>query len=261
MQLHRDLFLEMLLTAIWLYDSFPDVDLWVSFSDEPSLCSLDIPILQYTIIDQSVTKAAARSGIGYIDGVSFSINQLLTSGGGQASQHQPAPKFHRGWSMVWPEAWEQLSLLPSALQTYRACVQHKTRGKASIAKLIWRGSNTGRDKGRPPLTGPVATVWENPWGTALLNKRIAVGVTGKYHTDTMDVGLSYIMADWLPEGEGIFCRTIDSSPIVLLVHFIICHSKMCHRPCTSSRHNKREMEQSTCWLWHASMATYRYAYT
>jgi hypothetical protein len=198
---HRDTFLEKLLTAIWLYKEFPDLDLWVSFSDEPSRCDLDVPILQYTLINPNVTKTAARNSVGYIDGVPISIVQLLTGGGEEPGPSKPAPKFHRGWGMAWPQAWQTVALLPSSLIAYQSCIQRKVGGKASIPKAIWRGGNTGGNKGWAPITGPAAAILSSPWASALINKRIAISALARYHADTMDVGLHEVVLDLLPRGN------------------------------------------------------------
>jgi hypothetical protein len=200
---YRDAFLEMLLTSIWLYKSFPDVDLWASFSDEPSHCSLDVPILHYSLLHANVTRAARTSNVGYIGGVPFSISQLLTAGGGAypSLSQKPAPKFTRGWAMNWPVVWAKLSYLPNALKQYQTCLQTEAGGKASIAKLFWRGSNTGALRGRAHMSGPLAKVLEHPWGPALINKRMALALLARYHPDTMDVGLHEVLPELLPPGK------------------------------------------------------------
>jgi hypothetical protein len=40
----------MLLAALWLYKEFPDVDLYVNFSDVLQPCEYRVPFLQYTAI-------------------------------------------------------------------------------------------------------------------------------------------------------------------------------------------------------------------
>jgi hypothetical protein len=93
---HRDVFLEMLLMSVWLYKSFPDVDIWVSFSDEPSRCALNIPVLQYTVIDRETVQQAQRSSSAVLeDGSVASVTQLLTGGGEPEQVDEPAPKFYR----------------------------------------------------------------------------------------------------------------------------------------------------------------------
>jgi hypothetical protein len=93
---HRDVFLEMLLMSVWLYKSFPDVDIWVAFTDEPSRCRLDIPVLQYTVIGLDTVQQAQNSSSAVLkDGSTASITQLLTGGGEPARIEDPAPKFYR----------------------------------------------------------------------------------------------------------------------------------------------------------------------
>lgn len=93
---HRDVFLEMLLVSIWLYKRFPDVDLWVSFSDEPSRCNLTLPVLQYTVIGKDVVQQAQRSSTAVLqDGSTVSVAQLLTGGGEEERLDVPAPQFYR----------------------------------------------------------------------------------------------------------------------------------------------------------------------
>jgi hypothetical protein len=46
----RETFVEMLLAALWLYREFPDVDLFVNFSDVLQPCEYRVPFLQYTAI-------------------------------------------------------------------------------------------------------------------------------------------------------------------------------------------------------------------
>jgi len=98
----------MLLTALWLYEDFPDVDLWVSTADEPSRCNLTVPILQFYVIpsadaqqsggssssssgSSSSTAASASSTSSSSSGISsgdeapllpFSVEQLLSGNGG-----------------------------------------------------------------------------------------------------------------------------------------------------------------------------------
>jgi hypothetical protein len=223
---YRDSFLEMLLTSIWLYKEFPDVDLWVSFSDEPSRCDLDIPILQYTIINVNVTRAAAKSSVGYIDGVPFSIVKLLTGGGDEPGPNEPAPKFHRGWGMSWPEVWEKVALLPSSLKAYHSCIKERSGGTSSIAKLVWRGSNTGGGRGWPPVDGPAAALLSsgNPLTSALFNKRMAVSALGRYHADLMDVGLHTVAPELLPEGmllKEMKCMSVKAR-VSSMLHKCFC---------------------------------------
>jgi hypothetical protein len=93
---HRNVFLEMLLMSAWLYKSFPDVDLWVSFADEPSRCNLTIPVLQYTVIGMDVVRQAKHSSRAVLqDGSVVSIPQLLTGGGEARQADEPAPDFYR----------------------------------------------------------------------------------------------------------------------------------------------------------------------
>jgi hypothetical protein len=132
----------MLLTAVWLFQSFPDVDLWVSFADEPSRCSLDVPVLQYALIGLNVTHQAALHNLASEGGSSFSVAQLLTTPDSEPNQ-DPAPKFYRGWGIGYPFSWENLSLLPDALRAWQRCLLRKVGGRPHVPKLIWRGSNTG----------------------------------------------------------------------------------------------------------------------
>jgi hypothetical protein len=82
--------------AVWLYKSFPDVDLWVAFSDEPSRCSLNLPVLQYTVISLDTVQQAQRNSSAVLqDGSTASITQLLTGGGEPARIEDSAPKFYR----------------------------------------------------------------------------------------------------------------------------------------------------------------------
>jgi hypothetical protein len=93
---HKDVFLEMLLMSVWLYKSFPDVDIWVAFTDEPSRCELNIPVLQYTVIGLDTVQQAQRNSSAVLkDGSSVSITQLLTGGGEPQNTDEPAPKFYR----------------------------------------------------------------------------------------------------------------------------------------------------------------------
>lgn len=141
---HRDTFLEILLTAIWIYKSFPDVDLWVNFADEPSRCTLNVPVLQYTVIGLDETQQASTSNmVKDKDGSYFSVSNLLTGGGEAADATGPAPKFTRGWAFNYPYAWETLSFLPDSLATYQTCLSAKSGGHPHKAQLIWRGGNTG----------------------------------------------------------------------------------------------------------------------
>jgi hypothetical protein len=140
---HRDTFLEMLLTAVWLYKSFPPVDLWVSFADQPSACTLDVPVLQYTIFGRNVTRQAAAHNLAWESGTQVSVGQLLTTSSEPENSQDPAPKFYRGWGIGFPYSWETLSLLPKGLKAWQECLLNRVGGQPSIQKLIWRGSNTG----------------------------------------------------------------------------------------------------------------------
>jgi hypothetical protein len=57
-------FAEMLLASIWLYQDFPDVDLWVSTSDEPSRCNMSVPVMQFYVISPDGHKGGGGSGGG-----------------------------------------------------------------------------------------------------------------------------------------------------------------------------------------------------
>ncbi|WIA44399.1 hypothetical protein OEZ86_007168 [Tetradesmus obliquus] len=199
---HRDVFLEMLLTAVWLYKGFPDVDLWVSFSDEPSRCELDIPVLQYTVIGlDTVQQAQSSSSVRLKDGSAVSVTQLLTGGGEAKKADAPAPKFYRGWAFNYPFSWQFMSYVPSVLQQYQRCLQEKVGGKPSKAQLIWRGSNTGGSRGWEPV-GTSSPLLQVPWGVALANKRIALALLSRSHSDWMDVGLHELIPELMgPAGK------------------------------------------------------------
>lgn len=140
---HRDTFLEQLLTAVWLFKSFPSVDLWVSFADQPTACSLDVPVLQYTIFGRNVTRQAAQYNLAWESGTQISVGQLLTTSVEPEDPQAPAPKFYRGWGIGFPYSWEMLSLLQESLRVWQECLLYRVGGQPSIQKLIWRGSNTG----------------------------------------------------------------------------------------------------------------------
>eukprot|EP00882_Tetradesmus_deserticola_P005634 GHRQ01005930.1.p1 GENE.GHRQ01005930.1~~GHRQ01005930.1.p1 ORF type:complete len:686 (+),score=207.85 GHRQ01005930.1:51-2108(+) len=200
---HRNVFLEMLLVSVWLYKSFPDVDLWVSFSDEPSSCNLTLPVLQYTVIGADVVRQAQRSSSAVLqDGSTVSVTQLLTGGGEPPVVDAPAPKFYRGWAFNYPFSWQQLSYLPSVLQRYQRCLQDRVGGRPSKAQLIWRGSNTGSRRGWAPLGGASSPLLQVPWGVALANKRMALALLARSHGDWMDVGLHEVIPEiMMPEGK------------------------------------------------------------
>jgi hypothetical protein len=76
----RDLFLEMLLMSIWLYRSFPDVDLWVFFGDAPGPCNLSVPVLQYTLIGLDTVQKSKRSNAVQLPGGSTVDVGFLATG-------------------------------------------------------------------------------------------------------------------------------------------------------------------------------------
>ncbi|KAF8070958.1 hypothetical protein HT031_001039 [Scenedesmus sp. PABB004] len=199
---HRNTFLEALAVAVWLYKDLPDLELAASFADEPSRCALDIPVLQYAIIAPGVAAAGNNTATD-ADGVRFSVTQLLTGGGDEpADPAGPAPRHYTGWAMNYPWAWENLSLLPSALRSYQGCVLERAGGRASTAQLVWRGSNTGGTRGWPPLAGPAAAPLAHPWAVALLNKRIALALRARSHGDIMDVGLHALIPEIMGPAGG-----------------------------------------------------------
>jgi hypothetical protein len=88
-RVHRDVFVEMLLTSIWLFKSFPDVDLWVAFRDYPVQCSLSVPVLQYTVIGlDTVQKSKRSNAVQLLDGSTVDV-AYLTSGHRQERSDLP----------------------------------------------------------------------------------------------------------------------------------------------------------------------------
>lgn len=153
----RDAFLEMLLTAIWLYKDFPDVELWVSLGDEPSRCDLHVPILQYTILNTATVEAAAGGAdMAYIGGVPFSIPHLLTGEGHRSLPRQPGVNITRGPAFSHPGLWDQLSMLPSELRMKQLNMSEKAHGQPRRRQIIWRGGNTGFLRGWPPAAQQLA---------------------------------------------------------------------------------------------------------
>eukprot|EP00879_Flechtneria_rotunda_P016896 GHRR01017687.1.p1 GENE.GHRR01017687.1~~GHRR01017687.1.p1 ORF type:complete len:530 (+),score=123.36 GHRR01017687.1:1099-2688(+) len=210
---HRNTFVETLLTAVWLYRSFPDVELWVSFADEPSRCSLNVPILQYAILNANITQAAQQHNtVQDADGSHISIVQLLTDGGPEPTNPlEPAPQLYRGWAFHYPFAWETLSLVRSALKAYRNCLQDKAGPKPTIPKVIWRGSNTGGSNGRGwgPLVGPAVALLQYPWSIAFINKRMALALLARSHEDNMDIGLHQLIPELMGTPAGSDQQLVD----------------------------------------------------
>jgi hypothetical protein len=83
---HRDPFVEQLLTAVWLFKSFPDVELWVSSLDFPTCCSLTVPVLQYSPIGLDTVQKSNRSNAVQLPGGSTVDVAHLAAGHGQKSQ-------------------------------------------------------------------------------------------------------------------------------------------------------------------------------
>jgi hypothetical protein len=72
----------MLLTALWLYRDFPDVDLWVSTADEPSACGLAAPVLQFYVLTQDGRGGRTGAGAEGEGRMEFDLGQLLSGRGG-----------------------------------------------------------------------------------------------------------------------------------------------------------------------------------
>jgi hypothetical protein len=93
---HRDVFVEMLLTSIWLFKSFPDVDLWVSFLDSPARCNVSVPVLQYTIIGlDTVQKSKRSNAVQLADGSTVDVAFLGTGHRQERSDLPTEVQFHR----------------------------------------------------------------------------------------------------------------------------------------------------------------------
>jgi hypothetical protein len=93
---HREIFVEMLITSIWLYKSFPDVDLWVSFADFPGRCNLSVPVLQYTIIGlDTVQKSKRSNAVQLADGSTVDVAFLGTGHHQERSDLPTEVQFHR----------------------------------------------------------------------------------------------------------------------------------------------------------------------
>ncbi len=99
LQAYRNVFLEMLITSVWLYNSFPDVTLWVWYGDEPGACSLHIPIFAYTAID----PAALTNGLNGSATMPFFMPHLLTGAPDAAVSQQ------RGYVIPYPHRWDPRS--------------------------------------------------------------------------------------------------------------------------------------------------------
>jgi hypothetical protein len=93
---NRESFVEMLLTSIWLYKSFPDVDLWVSHLDSPDRCNLSVPVLQNTIIGLDTVQKSKRSNAVQLPGGSTVDVAFLATGHRQERSDLPTEvQFHR----------------------------------------------------------------------------------------------------------------------------------------------------------------------
>lgn len=219
---HRDAFLEMLLMAIWLYRDFPDVELWLSTADEPSSCSLHVPVLQYSILDMNTTKAARYSDVGYVDGVPFSIPHLLT---GERPKGQPRPssvQFTRGYAIPHGPVWESLSMLPEELQMLQARVMAASQQKQPQLRpqAVWRGTNTGSLRGWPPESSDILSRYGDPWAPLLFTKRAHLVRMSQMHPDILDVGLHEVTSHLLSESIGWYRLCLASASGLVYGHYV-----------------------------------------
>jgi hypothetical protein len=229
----------MLLTAIWLYRDFPDVDLWLSTADEPSACSLDLPVLLYSIMDRNTTLAAKSSDVGYVDGVPFSIPHLLTGGPPQQQQRGQPVNFTRGYAIPHGQVWDALGMLPTFLSQNQRYQLEASKARQPLLRpqAIWRGSNTGSLRGWPPASDEVPSPYSDPWAPVLFNKRVHLVRLARNHPVTLDVGLHEVTPELLPEELSELQAVSQSwlvlvhgsvAPILQMLHSIIAKYGIVH---------------------------------
>ncbi|GBF98412.1 hypothetical protein Rsub_10477 [Raphidocelis subcapitata] len=211
---YREVFAEMLLTAVWLYRDFPDADLWVSTADEPSACGMAAPVLQFYVLTQDGRGGRTGAGAEGEAGMEFELGELLSgrggwweasaaaaaAGGGGGGAPAELPQRTRGFPIVTADTWEDLSLPRESLAAYTACMQ--ARHRSQEPKVIWRGSNTGFNRGWPPepaAAGPdgappaAAAAWPR-WRRLLRSKRALAALLAR-GVDYMDVAFHAFMPE------------------------------------------------------------------
>ena len=138
---YREAFLEMLMISIWLYNDFPDVNLYVDFSDHSQLCDHPGPFLKFSAFNSALL------------GTGYNITELLAPGWVTSRQEQLAaselPQYTRGFTMPSPEAWLDFSLAKEQLLDYSTCMDTYHPWSSKTSTIFWRGQATGCSRGWP----------------------------------------------------------------------------------------------------------------
>jgi hypothetical protein len=188
------IFTEMLITAVWLYKDFPDVELFVWHEDAPGACHLRVPFLMRAYIKPEVIQGSGIEGI--VGDIPVAIGPLY----GASSPTADRIPYTRGYAVPYWQHWLAMGMLPAQLHAMQHVRYFQSQKKHPVmqSRAVWRGKITGGIKGWPAPQIPVMWPYTDPWGPLMLNKRMYVARVANTRKDIFDVGL---LAE-LDDGEG-----------------------------------------------------------
>lgn len=196
------MFAEMLITAVWLYKDFPDVEFFVWYESAPGACHLRVPFLLTTYIKPEVAQGTGIEGS--IGGVPVAIGPLY----GSSSPTAERIPYTKGYAIPLPDQWLGLGMLPAQLHAsqHLRFLQAEQKKPILQAQAVWRGKITGGIKGWPAPHKPSEWPYKDPWAELLLNKRVYIARVAADRQDLFDVGIISQPSD----GE-VPCRTAAST--------------------------------------------------
>jgi hypothetical protein len=179
------MFAEMLVTAVWLYEDFPDVELFVWHEDAPGACHLRVPFLLTSFIKPEVAQG---NGIeGSVGGIPVAIGPLY----GAASPTADRVPYTKGYAVPIWEQWLGLGMLPAQLHATQHLRYLQALDKQPFLQpqAVWRGSMSGGIKGWPAPHKPSEWPYKDPWAPLMLNKRLYVARVARTRPELFDVGV------------------------------------------------------------------------
>ncbi len=157
---YSDTVIDMIMLSSWLYQDFPDVDLYFMVGD--------------------TGHRTEECGVPELPFLQFSPNGPIDASQ-DAYTHDDS--FIRGFSMPLPESWRHIAMTRQALEQYGTCLDNFSKAwKDKNPKVIWRGSSTGAR----------AIGAENTYTEWLVQKQRARMTLFLQAYDWFDVGMSHI---------------------------------------------------------------------
>ncbi len=183
------------------YNATPQ-DLFFNFADTPTGCPLDIPWLQYSVLQPPGYKAPEGADVAavaadYDKHLQDYLREEYVPGyrpDPRRDTHLNGTGYTRGFTIPLAKSWH-LALSEEQLRVYTACTQRAAPWDTKATDVFWRGSTTGRSRG---WRDSAWQAWKqrvrgrpNYIQQAVMNKRAFLGLLSYPFRPELDVALNH----------------------------------------------------------------------